>query len=720
VDAEKQMLKMVEATNSGDALSGMPASGTQTIIVISDSTGETAKLLLSRLLVQYEEMDPPLVRVYGYVNTPERLAEILLLASQSGSNVLVFATLVDPTMVGWLEKLSKDSGVKAVNVMSPLLGQLGNFLDSESRNVPGMGISAQRIQALVSREFFGTVEANEFVHATAFGLNRMEWQNADVLLVGCAKVGKTGVAVALAQRGLKAVAVNWIPGTPIPEELTEPGHPKVMVLEMSEEQLLFRRENHLIELQRKNMSDIIERDFADPARLRKERTELQAIMWQNSDWLGPVDCTFSDEVETASKVMRLLRNERKKLQESLDKEASSVFPLLLLGLVPALAAVAAVTSRARLETKRRGAANAATRVTLAGTSALTLAAPLLLPRAEGGDLQQSRGRRRAPLAVAVVSKGRLEMEARMRQVVNDEVVSEDPNSMPSSDKTIYIVSDSTGETAKLLISRLLVQFSDVKPSVRLRANVRTAEQLESIVDEVSSLGVQALVFATLADSELSKTFEAVAQSLGVRHIDVMRPLLSELSEFFQQKAVGITGGAVPVMETGASQQSMIDTQFFDRVKAVQFAQQHLSGLNSDDWAQADVILIGPSRVGKVSAASFLAQSGVQAATVDCGPDTRLPAELSETVDHKVLVLEMQPNVLLRRRKNRIEELRSKSAPMLFDPSYCDLAKIQVERDYLNSLVKANPQWMGPVDCTHRTLGDICSIILRRLRERDTD
>lgn len=403
VDLEKQMQKVVEAMNIDDA-GGMPFSGTETIMVVSDSTGEMAKLLLSRLLVQYEEMEPPLVRVYGYVNTPERLAEKLLLASQSGSNVLVFATLVDPTMVGWLEKLSKESGVSAVNVMSPLLAQLSNFLDSESRNVPGMGISRQRIQGLVSREFFGMVEANEFVHATAFGLNRMEWKNADVLLVGQAKVGKTGVAVALAQRGLKAVAVNWSPNEPIPEEFTEPGHPKVMVLEMGEEQLLFRRENHLIELQRKNMSDVIDKGFAEPARIRKERVAWQATMWENSDWLGPVDCTFSDEVETASKVMRLLRNERRKGEKSSDKEADNNFPLLLLGLVPALATVYAVSSRARLENKRRhAAAEAATQAIFAGASALPLAAPQLLPR--GGERELLRGRWRAPLAVAVVSKG---------------------------------------------------------------------------------------------------------------------------------------------------------------------------------------------------------------------------------------------------------------------------------------------------------------------------
>jgi len=165
---------------------------------------------------------------------------------------------------------------------------------------------------------------------------------------------------------------------------------------------------------------------------------------------------------------------------------------------------------------------------------------------------------------------------------------------------------------------------------------------------------------------------------------------------------------------------VIDTSFFNRVEAAKFAQQHISGLNSEDWAQADVILMGPSRVGKVSIASFLAQSGLKAATMECRPDTPLPVQLSDTSANKVLVLEMHPNVLLRRRKNRVEELRSKSAPILFEPSYCELATIQVETDYLNSLVKRHPEWMGPVDCTHRCLEDTCGIILGKLREHDTN
>lgn len=56
---------------------GGGADAGQVIYVISDSTGETAKLLIASLLVQYRDVIKPMVQIFANVVTPERLAEIL-------------------------------------------------------------------------------------------------------------------------------------------------------------------------------------------------------------------------------------------------------------------------------------------------------------------------------------------------------------------------------------------------------------------------------------------------------------------------------------------------------------------------------------------------------------------------------------------------------------------------------------------------------------------
>merc|ERR1719464_2507087 len=101
--------------------------------------------------------------------------------------------------------------------------------------------------------------------------------------------------------------------------------------------------------------------------------------------------------------------------------------------------------------------------------------------------------------------------------------------------------------------------------------------------------------------------------MGVPHINVLTPLLGTLAEFFDLEASGIPGGETKIQKT------IVDTEYFLRIEAVQYAQQHLSGLNRSDWQEADIVLLGLSRTGKVGTAFFLAQYGVKAACLDCRP-----------------------------------------------------------------------------------------------------
>jgi len=680
------MLRTVEAMN--DNMAVLP-SGTPTIFVVSDSTGETAKMLISRLLVQFEDIQP-VVRLFGYVSSPERLAEVLEEASGLDS-ALVLATLVDPTMVGWLGRLGREKSLPIVNVMTPLLDQLSEFLEEEAANVPGMGgVSQQRIDGLVSKEYFRMVEATQFVQETSFGRNRISWDQTDFALVGLRKVGKTGVAVNFAQRGLKAACIQISKDRELKKELKTFG--KVVVLTMSDNELGLRRENYILELKRKNLPLLVEGVKSDQATIAEERKYLEQVVRAHPNWLGPIDCTQKDEAEIVSEILRLSRK-----AENEGSTASTSFPLEL-ALVPVLAAAAAMTVMHALPARRAARAP--------GSS------PLPSPALAGSSLRAGlvRSRRSAGSHVvrSVDSDRRIEMEIEMRQRVRDEVMSEDPDAAVQ-DKTIYVISDSTGQTAQLLISRLLVQFRSLKPVVRMRANLRTREQLENVVCEVSSVGGNSLIFATLVDPLLLEQFKGIANEMHVKYINVMSPLLTSMSEFFEKEARRVPGGAVVPAE-------IVDTEFFNRVEAVQYAQQHLLGFNQKDWVNADAILLGMSRVGKVSLAFYLAQCGIKAACVDVRTDSMLQPALANVDPRKVVVLTMNANIIARRRRARVEEMSYKSMRMLFEPGYASLEKIQEEQEFLKDLVKEHPGWLGPVDMTHLALEERASMLMRLLRQ----
>uniref|UniRef100_A0A7S2LTI3 Pyruvate, phosphate dikinase regulatory protein n=1 Tax=Zooxanthella nutricula TaxID=1333877 RepID=A0A7S2LTI3_9DINO len=284
---------------------------------------------------------------------------------------------------------------------------------------------------------------------------------------------------------------------------------------------------------------------------------------------------------------------------------------------------------------------------------------------------------------------------------------------PTLEKTIFLVSDSTGQTAKLLLSRLLVQYGDLgEPRVRLFAGVTTAAQLTDLMEQAEALSRDLLVFATLVDPKLSDLLEQLAASMDVRYINVFKPLLTSLDSWFGSSARGIPGDCFegPVMT-----QSAVNTEFFRMADAVQFVQQHISGLNRQDWPKADVILVGLSRVGKEVAAGYLAQRGVRAACLSVAPGEALPPELSLLRQGKIVVLAMEADALVRRRRSRIAELERRAAPSFLESGYANPERVEFEVKFLADLVRRHPEWLGPIDCTYLAMDELCAALTRELR-----
>eukprot|EP00931_Biecheleriopsis_adriatica_P104573 TRINITY_DN79236_c0_g1_i1.p1 TRINITY_DN79236_c0_g1~~TRINITY_DN79236_c0_g1_i1.p1 ORF type:complete len:396 (-),score=88.41 TRINITY_DN79236_c0_g1_i1:239-1399(-) len=279
----------------------------------------------------------------------------------------------------------------------------------------------------------------------------------------------------------------------------------------------------------------------------------------------------------------------------------------------------------------------------------------------------------------------------------------------SSSQTIYVVSDSTGQTANLLLSRLLVQYPEVRPKVLVYGYIRTQEQIAELVSEVKATGEKSLIFATLVDSRMSRWLEELTSD-DVKHINVMVPLLKQLDDFLQSEASGQPG--VPRGLNKTKVNDLVNEAYFRTINAVQFAQQHVSGLNSKGWPEADLVLVGVSRVGKSSAAQVLAQRGKKVASVDLGLDQPVPTALKQLDPSKVVILDMSRDVLTCRRQGRLEELQAKGLPSLFDEDYADPARIDQELALVAELAQENPGWIGPVDCTFLAVEDCCSKILR--------
>ncbi|CAE7242621.1 unnamed protein product [Symbiodinium sp. KB8] len=96
----------------------------------------------------------------------------------------------------------------------------------------------------------------------------------------------------------------------------------------------------------------------------------------------------------------------------------------------------------------------------------------------------------------------------------------------------------------------------------------------------------------------------------------MSPLLDDFSSFFEDTALGLPGRANTARLDERKVSNLVSKEFLGMVEAVKWGQKHISGLNPQGWGEADIVLIGPSRVDKGAVALELARRGVKESSED--------------------------------------------------------------------------------------------------------
>ena len=226
--------------------------------------------------------------------------------------------------------------------------------------------------------------------------------------------------------------------------------------------------------------------------------------------------------------------------------------------------------------------------------------------------------------------------------------------------TLYVVSDSRGQTSAAVLQAALVQFQGQRYTVVREANVRTVERVEEIVDAAAQ--THGVVFYTLVAGETRRAMRQAAASRAVPVVDVLGPALSALHDLFKRD---------PRAEPGLLYAS--EREEFDRQEAIDYTLKHDDGRRPDGLASADVVLVGVSRTGKSATCFYLAYQGVKAANVPLVPGQPLPAELGGLPAERVIGLWVNPGRLVALREARAHHLH-----LARDGAYTDLEAVKQE------------------------------------------
>jgi regulator of PEP synthase PpsR (kinase-PPPase family) len=266
-------------------------------------------------------------------------------------------------------------------------------------------------------------------------------------------------------------------------------------------------------------------------------------------------------------------------------------------------------------------------------------------------------------------------------------------------KVIYVVSDSTGETAERVTRATLLQFPDHGIRLKIERRVRDRRGLTAVLQKAAA--DQAMVVFTLVRPELRTHFNQQADMLGVRHVDVIGSLIHQIGMHLKADPVNIPTAEMP-----------LSAEYYRRVDAIEFAVKSDDGKEPRNLNKADLVLVGVSRTSKTPLSTYLAGRGLKVANVPLVLGVEPPPELYELPGYRVVGLTIEVDQLMDIRRQRLQALG-----MPPDANYGLRDHVKAELEYAHGILRDNPKWMV-VDVTNCAIEETATIILEALQDHD--
>jgi hypothetical protein len=262
---------------------------------------------------------------------------------------------------------------------------------------------------------------------------------------------------------------------------------------------------------------------------------------------------------------------------------------------------------------------------------------------------------------------------------------------------VHLVSDSTGETLNAMAKAVCARFDHVLPIEHIYALVRSRRQLDRVLREIE--GAPGVVLHTIVDKELRAALEEGCRALDMTCVAALDPLVASLARYL---------GAAISTRVGA--QHALDTEYFNRIEALDYAMAHDDGQGFQDLDTADVVLVGVSRTSKTPTSIYLAHRGVRAANVPLVPGAAPPPQLFEARRPLVVGLTVSPDRLIQIRRNRLLNLREDR-----QSDYVETEAVREETVRARRLFEKH-RW-PVIDVTRRSVEETAAAVINLLSAR---
>lgn len=264
-------------------------------------------------------------------------------------------------------------------------------------------------------------------------------------------------------------------------------------------------------------------------------------------------------------------------------------------------------------------------------------------------------------------------------------------------KTVYVVSDSVGETAELLVKAVASQFNGGVVEIQHFSYVQDIEDLELILAQAKNN--DAIIAYTIVVPFLKQFLDEKAKEERIFAVDLLNPLMQAFRAKFNSE---------PKSEPGLMRK--LDENYFRRVEAIEFAVKYDDGQDVQGLKNADIVLIGVSRTSKTPLSMYLAHKRFKVANIPLVPEIAPPDELFNIPKNKCVGLVITPNKL-----NEIRLERLKNLGLTAQANYANLGRILEELDYAEKIMKR----IGcpVINVSNKAVEETADVILAMFKKR---
>jgi hypothetical protein len=260
------------------------------IFLVAEGTGETISKIIQSALAQFGagvQIDK-----FVQVTTKQEIRKIAKMAAREGA--LVAFSIVEKDLSDCLLEETSKHNVPAIDVIGDVIGQLSRFLAQDPLKIPGR-------QHLVNEEYYRRMEAVNFAVKHDDGKSPSGLKQADLVIIGLSRTGKTPLSTYLAHQGWKVANIPLHPDMDAPSELLRVNKAKVFGLTIHVENLVKVRQSRLEQL---GLSQ--EAKYADPVKISDELDWCNDYYKKHRGW-HIVDISDKAVEEIAATILKLYR-----------------------------------------------------------------------------------------------------------------------------------------------------------------------------------------------------------------------------------------------------------------------------------------------------------------------------------------------------------------------------------------------------------------------------